>query len=197
MVRRLSPERLDRERMDVPVPAGGANGPTGWRGAADDVVAAFRAADPDAAMWAWGADKHARFWPRRMLHETTVHRADAELGARAGSGDRTPRLRSMGSTRCWRTCRTRFVSVLVSASCAATASCCTSTAPTPTASGRSASQPDGFTWGREHAKATVAVRATAPDLLLLLYGRCRPTDDRLERFGDDDLLGWWLERSAL
>ena len=30
-------------------------------------------------MWAWGSDQHARFWPRRMLHETTVHRADAEL----------------------------------------------------------------------------------------------------------------------
>ena len=30
-------------------------------------------------MWAWGADQHTRFWPRRMLHETLVHRTDAAL----------------------------------------------------------------------------------------------------------------------
>src|SRR5688572_4790869 len=65
MVRQLSPERLDRERMDVPVPPPDQR--ADWLAAgAGDVVAAFRAADPDEAMWAWGADKHARFWPRRM-----------------------------------------------------------------------------------------------------------------------------------
>ena len=30
-------------------------------------------------MWAWGPDKHVRFWSRRMVHETGVHRVDAEL----------------------------------------------------------------------------------------------------------------------
>src|SRR5687768_10664697 len=60
MVRQLSPERLDRQRMDVPVPPEAER--ADWLGAgADEVVAAFRSADPDAPMWAWGADKHARF----------------------------------------------------------------------------------------------------------------------------------------
>lgn len=40
---------------------------------------ALRSADPDAPMWAWGADHHVRFWSRRQLHETLVHRMDLEL----------------------------------------------------------------------------------------------------------------------
>ncbi len=39
----------------------------------------LRAADPDESMWAWGADQHVRFWARRQLHETLVHRIDLEL----------------------------------------------------------------------------------------------------------------------
>ena len=44
-----------------------------------DLVVALRACDPDASMWAWGPDQHARFWSRRQLHETLVHRMDLEL----------------------------------------------------------------------------------------------------------------------
>ncbi|MFF4401077.1 maleylpyruvate isomerase family mycothiol-dependent enzyme [Streptomyces sp. NPDC001480] len=42
------------------------------------VAAVLRSTDPHAAMWAWGEDQHARFWARRMLFETLVHRVDAE-----------------------------------------------------------------------------------------------------------------------
>src|SRR5438477_417709 len=38
---------------------------------ADEALATI---DPDLPMWAWGADQHARFWARRMLFETLVHR---------------------------------------------------------------------------------------------------------------------------
>ena len=50
----------------------------------------FRKADPDQPTWTWGADQHARFWSRRQLHETGVHRADAEL-ALGGSRRLRPR----------------------------------------------------------------------------------------------------------
>jgi len=43
------------------------------------LVATLRACDPDVAMWSWGLDQHARFWSRRQLHETLVHRMDIEL----------------------------------------------------------------------------------------------------------------------
>jgi uncharacterized protein (TIGR03083 family) len=32
-------------------------------------------------MWSWGADQHVRFWSRRQLHETLIHRSDLELAA--------------------------------------------------------------------------------------------------------------------
>jgi uncharacterized protein (TIGR03083 family) len=43
------------------------------------LVEALRDADPDDSMWAWGTDQHVRFWSRRQLHETFVHRVDLEL----------------------------------------------------------------------------------------------------------------------
>jgi uncharacterized protein (TIGR03083 family) len=46
-------------------------------------VSTFRAADPTSRVWAWGSDQHARFWPRRMLFETVVHRRDAEMTVHA------------------------------------------------------------------------------------------------------------------
>jgi uncharacterized protein (TIGR03083 family) len=39
----------------------------------------LRGADPEAPMWSWGADQHVRFWSRRQLHETLIHRSDLEL----------------------------------------------------------------------------------------------------------------------
>ena len=49
------------------------------RAGLDDALATFGAADPTARVWAWGGDQRARFWPRRMLFETVVHRRDAEI----------------------------------------------------------------------------------------------------------------------
>jgi uncharacterized protein (TIGR03083 family) len=49
------------------------------------LVDVLRSADPDDAMWAWGADQHVRFWSRRQLHETFVHRLDLELATGTAS----------------------------------------------------------------------------------------------------------------
>ncbi|MGC1239243.1 MAG: maleylpyruvate isomerase family mycothiol-dependent enzyme [Acidimicrobiales bacterium] len=46
------------------------------------LVEVLRSANPDDPMWAWGADQHVRFWSRRQLHETFVHRLDLELATR-------------------------------------------------------------------------------------------------------------------
>jgi uncharacterized protein (TIGR03083 family) len=43
------------------------------------LVATLLSADPNDEMWAWGRDQHVRFWSRRQLHETLVHRMDLEL----------------------------------------------------------------------------------------------------------------------
>lgn len=50
-----------------------------------DLVETLRGADGDDPMWAWGTDQHVRFWSRRQLHETFVHRLDLELASGAPS----------------------------------------------------------------------------------------------------------------
>jgi uncharacterized protein (TIGR03083 family) len=79
LVRLRSPERIPRKRSvadrDAVTP--------GWiQEGGDRLVGTLRQADPDDAMWAWGPDQHVRFWSRRQLHETLVHRMDLELAAR-------------------------------------------------------------------------------------------------------------------
>jgi uncharacterized protein (TIGR03083 family) len=49
------------------------------------LVETLRSADPDDEMWAWGTDQHVRFWSRRQLHETFVHRLDLELASGTAS----------------------------------------------------------------------------------------------------------------
>ena len=43
------------------------------------LLATLRRTDPDLEMWAWGRDQHVRFWSRRQLHETLLHRIDLQL----------------------------------------------------------------------------------------------------------------------
>lgn len=79
MVRDSSPERLRREDMDWDLPSSPHDLPRWIADGAGFVVSTFRASQPSTPMWAWGWPKSAAFWPRRMVHEIGVHRADAEL----------------------------------------------------------------------------------------------------------------------
>lgn len=45
------------------------------------LLAALRAAAPDAPAWSWTPNKTAAFFYRRMAHETAVHRLDAQRAA--------------------------------------------------------------------------------------------------------------------
>jgi hypothetical protein len=67
MVADLSPTRHSRGEADLPLPADPATWPAWLAEAQTTLIPALRAADPDARMWAWGPDKHARFWSRRMV----------------------------------------------------------------------------------------------------------------------------------
>jgi uncharacterized protein (TIGR03083 family) len=196
MVRRRATERLDRRRLDVPVPDHADELPEWLAAGSDEIVGAFRATDPDAAMWAWGAEKHARFWPRRMLHETTVHRADAELAL-----GRDPRidadvavdgvdelLDNLPHAAYFRP----HVAELRGDGESLHVHCTDADGEWTVRL-----EPDGFHWDHGHAKATTAVRGPAGDLLLLIYRRRPPTDDRYEVYGDDRVLARWLEHSAL
>jgi uncharacterized protein (TIGR03083 family) len=66
-------------------PAAGTVVPTGepvavLRDLLDDVVAALSECEPDTPVWNWEptAPQTATFWARRMAHESSVHRFDAQ-----------------------------------------------------------------------------------------------------------------------
>jgi uncharacterized protein (TIGR03083 family) len=153
------------------------------------LVKTLRAADPDGPMWAWGADQHVRFWSRRQLHETAVHRADAELAlsrapvieagvavdgvdeflenlpcARWAPG--LQQLRGDGETIALRSPQTSWLITL---------------------------EPGGFTWRHtEDATGDATVEGTASELLLFVWGRCsKPAH------GDEALLARWVAGSKI
>lgn len=78
LVRQRSPVRIPRE---VTEEVSAAVSATWLSDGGRQLVATLLAADPDDEMWAWGLDQHVRFWSRRQLHETLVHRMDLELAA--------------------------------------------------------------------------------------------------------------------
>ena len=66
-------------------PATGVTAAQQWRQAYDELMALFDTLDPEAPAWNWAPQpKKAAFWPRRMAHETAVHRWDAQLAIAAG-----------------------------------------------------------------------------------------------------------------
>lgn len=196
-VKVLTPKRLPRAEMDFGVPADPSGFPDWLAKGGRFVVDTLRAADSEAPMWAWGADKHARFWARRMLHETAIHRADAQLTAgveptvgadvavdgvdeflenvpnAAYFAPRVDELRGAGE---------RIALKAADAGVAWTITL----------------EPERFVWSHEENDATVTVEGDASDLYLATWGRYEFGDEsRFKVAGDRALLAFWRERSAL
>jgi uncharacterized protein (TIGR03083 family) len=169
-------------------------------GGSDRLLPALRAADPDARMYAWGADQHVRFWSRRMTHETGVHRADAELAlgiepefdpAVAADGV-SEFLANLWKARAWRwnIGKLRGNEEVIRL-------CSTDTVDewTITLAER------GIPWSRHEPgggpPADATVHAAAAQLYLMVWGRRRCTDDRLKVSGDAELLAHWQRNSPV
>ncbi|MFJ1704792.1 maleylpyruvate isomerase family mycothiol-dependent enzyme [Kitasatospora sp. NPDC088346] len=188
--------------VDLRLPDG-ADGWPGWLTAsAAEAADAFAATGPDVPMYAWGADQHARFWARRMLFETLVHRTDAERALRLDSrvdralaldgideflvnlpfagifAPRVAELRGTGET-------VRFHA--------------TDGDPDGPGDWWVRLRPDGFGLdpaARTAQAADATVRGTAADLLLLLYGRLPHDAAAFTLDGDRELLARWCANSA-
>ncbi|WP_204071927.1 maleylpyruvate isomerase family mycothiol-dependent enzyme [Planotetraspora phitsanulokensis] len=171
-----------------------------------ELVTTLRAADPGTPVWSWGARHDAGFWARRMLHETTVHRADAELAlgrdphVEAGTAaDGVDEFLANIRVAAWTAESLRelggsgetlhFHATDVPAAGAR---------PDGGGSGEwmITLSPGSFTWTHGHGKGDVAVRGPVSDLLLLLYGRREPFGGAFEVFGDRDLLARWLAKTT-
>jgi len=197
MVEVLSPDRIRPSALDLGVPEDARALPA-WISDGIPVLAArLRSKDPDAPMWAWGADKHVWFWSRRMVHETTVHRADAEFAAgvepsieasvavdgideflenlphAAYFAPHVTELRGSGE-------RLQFGATDADVRWTVTL------------------EGEGFRWDHEAGEVDASVEAPAADLYLWIWGRRRIHDpDRFAITGDRALLEFWIERSSL
>ncbi|MFJ9690521.1 maleylpyruvate isomerase family mycothiol-dependent enzyme [Kitasatospora sp. NPDC101183] len=182
-------------RVELKLPEQAEDYPAWLAEAAAEADTAFAAIDLDAPMWAWGVDQHARFWVRRMLFETLVHRVDGEL-ALGLQADIDPALAADGVDE--------FLTNLPNAA---------SFAPR-TAELRAEHRairftrtdgdgdwlvrlrPDGFGLDTSDGAAAATVAATAADLLLLLYGRLDRSAQGVTVSGDGELLDLWFANSA-
>jgi uncharacterized protein (TIGR03083 family) len=199
MVRDLATTRIDPRSIDLAAPADWSGVPAWFLRQGDDLVATLRAADPDAPMFAWGKDKHVRFWIRRMLNETTIHRVDVEVAAGLESpiepavavdiidelldllpaaASFRPRIRELrGDGETIHLHATDLDGSSLPGEWLITL------------------EPHGFRWSRAHVKGAVAVRGTIHDLALFAYGR--RSQNELQVFGDTSLLAHWSANSAL
>jgi uncharacterized protein (TIGR03083 family) len=160
------------------------------------LVGTLRAADPDAAMWAWGADQHVRFWSRRQLHETLVHRIDAELAG------------GLVSTASSEVAADAIDELLMNLPMAARFS--PKVANLHGDGRRLALVPsdaeeawtitlgtDGFAVGARSTTAEATLSGPALALLLVLYRRRALEGSGLTVSGDQALVDLWLDNSAL
>ncbi|GAA1754919.1 hypothetical protein GCM10009834_10240 [Streptomonospora arabica] len=156
-------------------------------------------AGADVPVWNFsGRRRQAGFWLRRMVHETSVHRADVAMtvgepyevapdvaadgisewldlvtgpGAAEARPEAAEALRGQGQKLHLH-------------------------ATDPRGLGQAGEwmihrEPDGVTWHHGHQKADTALRGPAADLLLAFLGRIPWTDERIEVLGDTSLLDHW------
>ena len=153
-----------------------------FRQGARELVDVLAAVPSDTPAWTFAAsDRTVGFWQRRRANETSVHRYDAELAA----GTPTPidaALAVDGIDEILTVFLARLAGNFDAMGDATVHLHCTDVdgewLVTRTGGELSVS--------REHAKGDVAARGSASDLLLFLWSRVPA--DRLEVFGDADLL---------
>ena len=190
---------VDRRDLDTGFPDEDSGWAAWLAAGAAPLTAALRSAGPDAPVWTWGSAGRSGWWARRMLHETTVHRADAEtaLGAvpavdPAVAADGIDEF--LSNLPFARRPREHLGSLPAGESLHLHATDSDGEwlirfpGPGPG---------DGIEWSRGHAKASAAVRGPVSVLLLFTYGRVPGSDPRLTVFGEQSLLDAWQQKTAL
>ena len=187
-------------RIPLPEAASPWESADGWAqwlaSGATPLLTALRSAGPLTAVWSWGPGRTSGWWARRMLHETTVHRADAELALGHDEPVIDPVVAADGIDE--------FLFNLPSARRPYP-----HLAALPTGATLHLHATDfdgewvirftdsGIVWERGHEKATAAIRGPVTSLLLFTYGRLPASDPGLASFGDESIPVLWQEKTAL
>ncbi len=196
-VRRLSPRRVRARELELGTPSDPSGYPQWIRDGIRDLNDALRAADPDADVWAWGSDKHVRFWGRRMLFETTIHRADLEISS-GGVPEIEPGVAFDGIDE--------FLDNLPHATYFApnveqlrgSGEHIRLRAADPACSWTIELLPDSFSWNHsDDPDGDASVAGPPGALLLYVYGRHDLSSPQLNAAGDRALLERWGANSAI
>lgn len=161
----------------------------------ESLVAGIEASDPAQPMWSWSPYQSASFVPRRMAHETSVHRWDAEDATGDGRPIEPAALARDGVDEFFDTFLVAQ-QAQVGAGRAEALGGAGETLHLHETGGDGewvvTLRDQGVEVEHGHTKADVAVRASASDFVLLLWGRI-PVDG-LDIFGDrgviDRFLAW-------
>ena len=160
----------------------------GWLGRCRQVMLdALTGAEPASVAWSFAPDNQtAGFWQRRMVHETTVHRVDAQVGAAGAVDPIDPGVAADGIDE-YTAVGLRFSSGRPNRTYPARSLHlhCTDTEGEWMLVGDDGSS---VAVTKEHGKGDAAVRGRAEDVLLWIWGR--PSGD-LEIFGDPEVAGTW------
>jgi len=180
-----------RRRDMEPAPPGDA-ALQWYRAGVEPLLDAFDDTDLDVVVGTWAGDRPRRWWLRRLTHETAMHRWDAEAAA-TGPARATP----IDAAVAVDGIDELFENFAPLATAALSGSGETMHLHATDESGEWLVRftPDGLAVEHEHAKGDVAVRARACDLLLLLWNRSSPADDRYEVFGDVGVVEHWQQRA--
>ena len=201
IVTRLPQRRIELTDAEVGRPADWAAQADWFAEGGAALVDALAAADPEAPCYAWGGDQHVRFWQRRMLHETAIHRVDAELAVhgRPGELDAAVAVDDIDEFLDNLPYMARFRPAVRELH--GDGETIHLHATDLDGSGLPGEwlitlEPHGFRWSHAHVKGMAAVRGTAAELALWLNHRLPAAAPGLERLGEETLLAHWVAKTS-
>ena len=191
---------LDPRSVEGGKPPADRNDVVSWlHGGARRLIDAVELTGPETPVWTFLGPRPANWWVRRRLHETAVHRADAELAlghdfalAPELAADAISEWLERVATQAGQDRRPlpldRDNTLHLHA-----------TDPGLDADGEwtvTAAQAQ-IAWSHAHDKGTVALRGSAVDLLLAIVRRKPTADAAITVFGDEMVWQNWLDRTPL
>jgi len=188
--------RLDFREVEGRAPADGQSWADWLRAGGELAVEQMRAHPAETPVWTWGPGGTVGWWARRLTYETFVHRSDVVL-AMGGTPELSPDLAVDGVDEFLDNLRAAAAFAPAVADLRGAGESVHLHATDAEGEWMLTLTPDGFTAEHGHGKGDVAVRGSAVDLLLLVYGRRSGDDPRLERFGDPAVLDRWLTHAAI
>jgi uncharacterized protein (TIGR03083 family) len=202
LVTRQPVKRIELSAEEVGFPRNWSAAPEWFTEGGAALVEALGDADPDAPCYTWGADQHVRWWLRRQLHETLIHRVDVELTVlgQASGLDTAVAVDNIDEflTNLPQTTRFRPKVRELHGDGETIHLHATDLDDSPLPGEWLITlEPDGFRWSHAHVKGAAAVRGTAADLALWINRRIPGSAAGLERLGEEPLLNYWTAKTAL